>query len=69
MSKTIELWIARDNEDHVRPLCFFTEKPQLSIIGSWWSRSKSYNIPSDLFPEITFENSPKRIELRILDDE
>jgi hypothetical protein len=68
-SKSIIFWIARDNEDHVRRLWLFTDKPQLNVIGSWWSRSKSFNIPNDLFPQITFENSPKRIELKILEDE
>lgn len=71
MSNTVKLWIARDKKDDLNyTLWAYAEKPTIKDdSGIWVGGSKSFPIPKTLFPEFTFENSPKRIELKILEDE
>ena len=65
----MKLWIARDKDGE---LCLYKTKP--------WKRVNTiYNndefdcdddfmeIDSNLFPEVTFENSPQRVELELPD--
>ena len=60
----MKLWIARDKDG---TLYVSEEKPQLYVdyfdteLGTFYSE-----IPSNLFPEVTFENSPQEIELKLL---
>ena len=60
----MEMWIARDKDG---TLYISEEKPQLHIdyfdteLGTFYSE-----IPSGLFPEVTFENSPQMIELKLV---
>jgi hypothetical protein len=69
--KTTTLWIARDKDIAADSgLYLFIKKPyELNNEGIWDSGYGAYQLPDDLFPHLTFENSPKRIELRILDNE
>lgn len=59
----MKLWIARDKDGM---LYVSEEKPQLygdyfdTELGSFYSE-----IPSGLFPEVTFENSPQEVEIII----
>jgi hypothetical protein len=57
------MWIARDKDG---TLGFYRFKPR-SKNGMW--ASKFLNdvgfLGNDLFPEVTFENSPQEIELKI----
>jgi homoserine trans-succinylase len=63
------LWIARDERNH---LALFNGKPEYKP-GSWsklkyWQSSHGryiIDLPEDYFPEVTFENSPKRIILTL----
>lgn len=61
----MKLWIARDSYG----LWLFAHKPIKCITNGdkYFSRQNNirYSIDSFLFPEITFENSPKKIELNI----
>lgn len=56
------LWIARERSGN---LFVFTSKPKLN--GIWVRASEPYGswvqIPSELYPEVTFENSPKKLRV------
>lgn len=59
----MKLWIARDNDGH---LFLYETKPErcsenfapINGYGYW-------SIDDDLFPEVTFENSPREIILKL----
>lgn len=62
------LWIARDEDD---TLAVFTEEPEKVKRGAddeetfWWGCERM-ELDEDLFPEVTFENSPQRVELKLI---
>ena len=62
----MELWIARDRDDILR---IYDNKPKVDkrkqeiiSIGGY------YDININLFPDVTFENSPQKIELKLKDE-
>lgn len=65
----MKLWIARDPDD---VLFLYTSKPQyhsvsvmfVSTDGVWINLS-DYGM--DSFPEVTFENSPMEVELKLIE--
>lgn len=67
----MKLFIARDKDG---TLCLYDKEPKLSeeIEGVWVCGQygdEFINIvalPSEDFPEVTFENSPQEIELRLV---
>ena len=62
----MEYWIARDDD---MELYMYNEQPRLNRMRIWsvsTESGKSYRLDSDLFPEVTFENSPKEVELKLL---
>ena len=67
----MKLWIARDIDGN---LCLYDKKPKLSEeIGGIWVCSqydelvKVTVLPSEYFPEVTFENSPQEIEIKLIE--
>ena len=65
----MKLWIARDKDSS---LCLYSKEPKLSeeIEGVWVCSQYGYPVevtvlPSEMFPEVTFENSPREVELKI----
>lgn len=63
----MELWIARDESGD---LALYHLKPELnnSYELAFYQPSKfgiEYPICSDLFPEVTFENSPQLVEINL----
>jgi hypothetical protein len=65
--KVTTLWIARDLDKQLK---MFPSKPCLFFTGIWYvSGERLIPMPEKMFPQLTFENSPKRIELKIIDDE
>jgi hypothetical protein len=67
MSNPATLWIARDLDKQLK---LFSSKPNLFFNGIWYvSGERLIPMLDRLFPQITFENSPKRVELKIIDDE
>ena len=63
----MELWIARDESGD---LSLYYLKPELNDLDelAFYQTSKfgmEYPICSDLFPEVTFENSPQLVEINI----
>ena len=60
----MELWIARSEDGF---LTAFTHKP-LTLRGVDWMRSEgsSFSIPMNLFPEVTWENSPRKVKIELV---
>lgn len=62
-------WIARDIDDIV---CLFISKPECSENGMWYVPFESGNNPQNIilgknmFPEVTFNNSPQKVELKLI---
>lgn len=67
----MELWIARDGDGQ---LCLFDDEPVLrgnDNIDYLYFESKDLmkgyiKLPRDYFPDLTFDKSPRKIELKIL---
>lgn len=60
----MKLWIARDKDGG---LWLFENKP--SYTGSYWKDFFETSIGEfdyRLFPEVTFENSPREVEIKLL---
>ena len=73
----MELWIARDRDGG---LYTFLNKPYLQTIDKMWldypiyidykdEHSYHEQLDCNLYPEITFENSPKRIKIEIMEEQ
>jgi hypothetical protein len=71
MSKTYKLWIAKDGGWHKNgtenPICVYADKPTLEDDMPFFAGRLLAQIPASLFPEVTYENSPKQIEIKIID--
>lgn len=68
----MKFWIARD-KDEDGSLCLYSKKPKLSEEDEGFWVCSQYGIfvdvivlPSKDFPEITFENSPQEVELKLV---
>ena len=63
----MELWIARDRHNALK---LYSEKPIFDItLGIKLGFTEDYyigDINSDLFPTITWENSPQKVELKLI---
>ncbi len=59
----MKLWIARDKNGS---LAIYKKEPEL-LINEKWIGGCSIWLSSDNFPEVTFENSPKQIELKLVE--
>ena len=59
----MELWIARDMGGRLTLHC---ERP-IWIANRGWNNV--WAIPdSNIFPEVTFENSPKKVEIKLVEE-
>ena len=63
----MKLWVARDKDGVI---CLYKDKPQLDIYY-WYDFSCGKDgciaeLSKDSFPEVTFENSPKEVELKLI---
>lgn len=64
----MKLWIARDKQDY---LGLYYEKPtwkksSLSQIEDWYDGGFLGYLDKNQFPEVTFENSPQEVELKLI---
>jgi hypothetical protein len=63
----MKLWIARDLMNN---LSLFSDKPKLKFINIYgervWRGDFVAAVKPDLFPEITVENSPVQVELKLI---
>lgn len=57
----MKMWIARDGLG----LCLYIKEPYLTALG--WASEDEYFIGLDdnLFPEVTYKNSPMEVEVEI----
>jgi hypothetical protein len=62
----MKLWIARDKDGM---LYLYEEKPNLAYSNAPYFDADSgcYDLPIGLFPEVTFENSPQEVELKLVE--
>ena len=58
----MKMWICRDM-DNTLWLAF--DEPQRDI-DSWWFH-EGRNLNDEDFPEVTFENSPQEVELKLIE--
>jgi hypothetical protein len=63
----MKLWIARDGGEDSDFLGLYSSKPTLDEYNDWDSDyERPIGLPSDMFPEVTFENSPQEVELKLV---
>ena len=64
----MKLWAARNKNNK---LALYTEEPILYYNEYYEGPYKSQRIELDeeLFPEVTFENSPQQVEVKLVKDE
>lgn len=62
----MKLWIARDKNQEL--YIFFGSKPFLMYDEERYNNKEGAftDIPSDLFLEVTFENSPQQVEINLI---
>ena len=66
----MKFWIARSECGY---LTLYKTKPKkevsmLSMKTYWNDGNESFTIDNRLFPEVTFENSPKKVELKLVEE-
>lgn len=59
----MKLWIARDEDGFIG---LYYKKP-IYRRGTWYG-SFIYSISKSQFPEVTFENSPQEVELKLMSE-
>lgn len=59
----MELWIARDKSGY---LLLFESTPIRKRNAFYCLEGHYYVLLGDLFPEVTFENSPKKVKLELV---
>lgn len=61
----MKLWIARNISGK---LTLFEEEPYVvdGDWGTWRTYGSCMVIDKELFPEVTFENSPQKVELKLI---
>ena len=65
----MKMWIARAESGYLK---LYQTEPQQEVsmlTGSiyWNDRLESFKIDDRLFPEVTFENSPQEVELKLIE--
>ncbi len=62
----MKLWIARDLDSDIS---LYYEKPKLDKFGEFWGGAPfGMRLSNDSFPEVTFENSPQEVELKLINN-
>lgn len=59
----MKMWIARDEDG---TLFIHANKPQLSKEYGFWD-SDYWFVPDEDHPEVTFENSPMEVEIKLIE--
>jgi hypothetical protein len=63
----MKLWIARDKDDS---LWVFENKPTRNEYGVFGSEHIDFaSLSETWFPEVTFENSPQMVEIKLIKEE
>lgn len=58
----MKLWIARNRNGNLH---LFTDKPEI-ITNGYYFGANDCIMNNNLFPEVTFENSPQEVELKLV---
>ena len=61
----MEMWIARDKDGLI---CLFKDKPirhDDAFYSNDYLSTSCFALDFDAFPEVTWENSPKKVELKL----
>lgn len=61
----MKMWIARDL---FGGLYLYSNKPIKMVGYNCWDGEDWYKINRDFFPEVTFENSPMEVELKLIEN-
>lgn len=62
----MKLWIAREPEGMLNG---FSSKPVWDRVYKCWQGREIINLYDSWFPEITFENSPQQVEIKLVKEE
>lgn len=62
----ISMWLARDQNGR---LYMYEQKPMKSVYGFIRTDGKSCIVAKGMFPEVTYENSPVQVEVKLIEDE
>lgn len=64
----MKLWIARNKSKVIK---LFTIKPEYNSISDEWKGYDFEEIELSIlnFPEVTFENSPQQVEIKLIKEE
>lgn len=64
----MEFWIARDKDDADGKLYLYISQPFLMKNKICWDSKEVYYapLPKALFPEVTFENSPRKVKIELV---
>ena len=64
----MKLWVDRDLNNK---LSLFNDEPKLKFVSVYgkriWVGDFVAAIKTDLFPEVTFENSPQKVEIKLIE--
>ena len=62
----MKLWIARDFDEN---LTLHFDRPTWIEKHEYWYSNRIIDLDENLFPEVTFENSPQKVELKLVKEE
>ena len=62
----MKMWIARDKNG---TLALHESEPYCPYNNTWHNSNQEFYLDDDLFPEVTFENSPQKIEIKLVKEE
>ena len=60
----MKMWIARDKNGN---LFLHRDRPYLSRLCGVWDSDDYFRLEQKDFPEVTFENSPMEVELKLIE--
>ena len=63
---SMKMWVARNSDNtlelfKIKPKSFYEEGS-----GQYWAGGNGLFLRADSFPEVTFENSPMEVELKLI---
>ena len=62
--ETARLWVTRDYAD---PKLYLHPAKPYDKDGEWYNEEQQYlQLSDDLFPSVTYENSPRQVELKLI---
>lgn len=66
-NKKAVFWAVRNK--HNKALHLFLKKPKWNEKEGYWEESGHWRtgLPYNLFPDVTFENSPQKVEIKLTD--